>query len=77
MVNRPGKPGDLRSWVLAVSVYSIVQAKGCSHVRGGVGFFLACAEAFQYVRCEVVVFQILKAALDEFAQVESLGASGL
>ena len=40
-------------------------------------FLLTFAEAFQNVRGEIVVLHILKAALNEFAQVKCLGAPGL
>ena len=68
---------SLRSWLASVSVYSIVQAKGISHVFVGIHLFRALTKALQGVRGQVVVLHVFKAALDQLTQLESLDASGL
>ena len=50
---------SFRSWVLAVSVYSIVQAKLFPHVRGSMHSLSALTDAFENVGGQVVVLHIL------------------
>ena len=67
----------VKGWVRAVSVYSIVQVKGMPHVGGGVHVLGAVTKALQNVCGEVVILEVLKAALDHLTQVEGLGAPSL
>jgi hypothetical protein len=68
---------SLRSWPLAVSVYSIVQAKVSSHIGCGMDLFFPLTDTRKYIGSEVVVFHFLDALLDDFAQIKSLGAPSL
>jgi hypothetical protein len=62
---------------LAVSAYSIVQAKVSSHISSGMDLFFPLTDTRKHIGSEVVVFHFLDALLDDFAQVKGLGATSL
>jgi hypothetical protein len=68
---------SLRSCPIAVSAYSIVQAKVLSHVSSGMHLFFAFTDTLKHIGSEVVVLHVFNALFDDFAQVVSLGAPSL
>jgi len=68
---------SLRSCPIAVSAYSIVQAKVLSYVSSRMRLFFAFTDTFKHIGSEVVVLHVFDALFDDFAQVVSLGAPRL
>jgi hypothetical protein len=60
-----------------VAAYSIVQAKVTSHIGSGMDLFFPLTNTRKHIGSEVVVFHVLDAVFDDFAQVKSLGAPSL
>jgi len=60
-----------------VAAYSIVQAKVTSHIGSGMDLFFPLTSTRKHIGSEVVVFHVLDAVFDDFAQVKSLGAPSL